>query len=186
MDYIFAFLCGVFLKLYDDLNDNNLIDKRSITNEVIKGVPWILGTLLAYNDFNYQFLFMIINIASSLGDPEPYAVEYVVAHKILNPFLLLMAFGTRTYFNYLDLLALTNISVNMFLESLLIKEEFSIRKLIVRFFSSIGLLVGILIGLYLGVSKSLVKILCLSTGYAVVSTCFQAYFIEDALYAQYM
>jgi hypothetical protein len=185
MDYIYAFLFGSSLKMYDDLNDNNLIDKLGYINELVKGLPWILGTLLAYNDFNYQLLFIIINLASSLGDKEPYSGGYVTAHKILNPLLLLLSADSIKYFKIIDFVYIFFHTLNMFLESLIFKEESSLRKLIVRSVCSINLLLSILFGFYFGVSKSIIKILFLSVGYSLVSVCFQIYFNEVSTCAQY-
>jgi hypothetical protein len=65
----------------------------------------------------------------------------------------------------------------MGLEPLIIKEEFSYRKFIVRTIALINSILGIVLGIYLGVSPSLVKISCYATGYFLFPSGFQAYLL---------
>ena len=44
-----AFLAGLLAKVYDDLTDNHMINP--LGQEILKGLQWMLLTLLSYNDF---------------------------------------------------------------------------------------------------------------------------------------
>lgn len=180
MDYLYAFLTGASLKLYDDLSDNKLIEENGLAMHAIKGIPLIFLTLTAQNDFNFEAIFTAMNIFSLLGDPDPYRVPYVQSHFVFNFILLIVTFHTRTYFSLYDLgYILCFVSV-MFLESLLIKEEFSYKKLLSRIVVSTNLGIGILISSYFGISKSVIKNSTLALGYALMSCGFQAYLLASS------
>ena len=177
MDYIYAFLTGVSLKLYDDISDNKLVEENGIEMNTLKGLPLIFLTLTAQNDFNFEAIFTAMNMFSLLGDPEPYSGAYELSHILFNSILLIVSFHTITYFSMYDFFYIICFLSCMFLESLLIKEEFSYKKLLTRLIVSINLVIGILIASYFGISKSIIKNSTLGLGYSICSCLFQMYFL---------
>jgi len=175
MDYLYAFLGGLSCKIYDDLNDNGMIGSH--VQEVLKGSQWILLTLLSYNDFNFALINYIINGLNALNNWEEWKFSYETSLLILTPIFLLISFHTANYFSNYDLFYLVVFVLCMGLEPLIIKEEFSYRKFIVRIIALIISILGIVLGIYLGVSPSLVKISCYATGYFLFSSGFQAYLL---------
>jgi hypothetical protein len=175
MDYLYAFLTGASLKLYDDLSDNKLVEENGVEMNILKGLPLIFLTLAAKDDFNFEFIFSAMNIFSLLGDPAQYSGAYELSHILFNIILLIISFHSRTYFTPYDFFYIMCFVSVMFLESLLIKEEFSYKKLLTRVMVSINLSIGILISSYFGISKSVIKNSTLALGYALVSCGFQIY-----------
>jgi hypothetical protein len=175
MDYLYAFLGGLLCKVYDDLNDNNMIDEQ--LQELLKGSQWILLTLLSYNDFNFALINYVINALNSLNNWQEWKFAYESSLLILAPVFLLISFRTVTYFSLYDWLYLVVFILCMALEPLIIKEEFSYRKFIVRTIALVNSILGVVLGIHLGVSPSLVKISCYATGYFLFSSGFQAYLL---------
>jgi hypothetical protein len=180
MDYLYAFLTGVSLKLYDDISDNKLVEENGVTMHSLKGIPLIFLTLAAKDDFNFEAIFTAINIFSLLGDTEPYSGAYVLSHFVFNFILLVVSFHSRAYFSIYDFFYIMCFLTVIFLESLLIKEEFSYKKLLTRIIISINLSIGIMISSYFGISKSVIKNSILSLGYAITSCGFQAYLLTSS------
>lgn len=177
MDYLYAFLTGASLKIYDDLSDNKLVEENGVVMHSLKGLPLIFLTLAAKDDFNFEAIFTAMNMFSLLGDPEPYSGAYEVSHILFNIILLIVSFHSRTYFTAYDFFYIMCFVSCIFLESLLIKEEFSYKKLVTRLMVSVNLGIGILISSYFGISKSVIKTSVLSLGYALVSCVFQGYLL---------
>ena len=175
MDYLYAFLTGASLKVYDDLSDNKLVEENSVVMHSLKGLPLIFLTLAAKDDFNFEAIFTAANIASLLGSPIEYSGAYEVSHILFNIILLIVSFHTRTYFTVYDIFYAVCFVCYMFLESFLIKEEFSYKKLLTRAIVSINLAIGIMISSYFGVSASVIKISSCALGYTLFSCIFQIY-----------
>ena len=69
MDIPLAILSGITTKVYDDLYDNKFLTNETL-KESLKGINWMLFTLLAYNDFNFAFVFYLINALCLISEPE--------------------------------------------------------------------------------------------------------------------
>jgi hypothetical protein len=178
MDYLYAFLGGLLCKVYDDLNDNSMIGGH--IQELLKGSQWILLTLLSYNDFNFALINYIINGLNSLNNWEEWKFSYETSLLVLAPVFLLISFHTAKYFSVYDWFYLVVFVLCMALEPLIIKEEFSYRKFIIRTIALINSIFGVIMGIYLGVSPSLVKISCYAIGYFLFSSGFQAYLLTQS------
>ena len=175
MDYLYAFLAGAILKVQDDVSDNKFIEETGIIMHSLKGIPLILLTLLAKDDFNFELMFTVMNVFSMLGDPEGYDNGFILSHFVFSIILLLVSFHSRSYFSIYDLFYILCFVSVMFLEPFLIKDEFSYKKLLSRTIISINLVIGIFISSYFGISKSVIKNSVLSLGYLLLSCAFQIY-----------
>ena len=177
MDYLYAFLTGASLKVYDDISDNKLVEENGVAMHSLKGLPLIFLTLAAKDDFNFQLIFFVTNIFSLIGDPEPYSGAYEVSHLLFSFILLIVSFHSRAYFSIYDVFYILCFLSVTFLEPFLIKEEFSYKKLLSRIMMCINLSIGIVISSYFGISKSVIKYSTLALGYALFSSGFQAYLL---------
>jgi|AACY02.14.fsa_nt_gi hypothetical protein len=175
MDYLYAFVGGLLCKAYDDFNDNHMIGSH--VQELLKGSQWILLTLLSYNDFNFALVNYVINALNALNNWQEWKFSYESSLLVLAPVFLLVSFHTVKYFSMYDWVYLVVFILSMALEPLIIKEEFSYRKLVVRLIALINSIFGVIFGVYLGVSPSLVKISCYATGYFLFSSGFQTYLL---------
>ena len=179
MDNLYAALCGISGKVYDDLYDNKLTDNQTIF-ETLKGSQWILLTLLSYSDFNFAFLFYIINVLNSVGNPNGWKPAYEKALLIFFPFLGLISYNTVKYLTLYDMSILTWFVCVMAFEPYFIPEERGFRKLISRSLITIGLLTGLAFSYIFPVSVSIRKIIVYSLGYAITSVGFQLYLLSDS------
>ena len=177
MEYLISFLGGLSCKIYDDLFDNKLF-KNDIFEESLKGTQWIILTLMSYNDFNFTACFYLINLLNAMPNWNAWDIGYEKSLLILYPVFLLLSFSTRQSLTLFDLLYVLTFCVGMGIEPLLIKEEYSIRKLIVRSFLSISMFAWILIGHYFNVSWSFLKVAIYGLGYIITSSIFQLYMLN--------
>ena len=177
MDNLSAALCGISGKVYDDLYDNKITDNQTIF-ETLKGSQWILLTLLSYSDFNFAFLFYIINVINSVGNPNGWKPAYEKALLIFFPFLILISYHTVKYLTPYDMSILTWFVCVMAFEPYFIPEEQGFRKLISRSLITIGLLTGLAFSYIFPVSVSIRKIIVYSLGYAITSVGFQLYLLS--------
>jgi len=176
MEYVYAFLGGLSCKIYDDLNDNGFI-QYEIIKEILKGSQWVLLTLLSYNDFNFSAINFIINGLNALNNWKEWNFPYESSLLMLTPFFLLISFQTRVFPNRFDWLYIFVFVACMAIEPLVISEEFSVRKLIVRILALINSCIGLIGGIYFGISPSFVKVSCYAIGYFLFSVGFQAYLL---------
>jgi hypothetical protein len=176
MDYIYATLLGINTKVYDDLVDNSITDNPTIL-ESLKGIEWILLTLLSYNDFNFTFVNFLANLLNFLANNEAWNEPYEKSVLILYPIFLIISFHTIKSINIFSIgYILCFISV-MFLEPFIISEKNGYEKLISRSVLSLLLFIGIIISPYFDISPSILKFSYNALGYGLTSVLFQMYFI---------
>jgi hypothetical protein len=179
MDYVYAILGGISSKVYDDLVDNKLTDNQTIF-ETLKGSQWILLTLLSYNDFNFAFLFYIINVLNFVGNPNGWKPAYEKALLIFFPFIILISCSTSKYLSIYDIFVLLWFMCGMAFEPCFIPEDHSFRKLISRILLIIGFISGLVFSYIFPVSESIKKIIVYSFSYAIISVGFQLYLLSDS------
>jgi len=175
MDYLYAFLGGVLCKVYDDMHDNDMIGRH--LQEILKGSQWILLAILCHADFNFASIILILNGLNAVNNWDEWNFPYETALLVLAPIFLLISFHSVRYFSGYDWLYLIIFTIFMALEPLFIKEEFSYRKLLIRSGLSMGTLTGIYVASYFDISPSILKFSYYCLGYALFSSCFQAYLL---------
>jgi Skp family chaperone for outer membrane proteins len=89
MSSLIALLAGAVAKLYDDLEDNNFLQKfrNSTLMEFLKGLHYISFTTLSIEEPMFFVLNYLYNIVHSFGNKEGYSQPY--EHSLLYSFLLL-------------------------------------------------------------------------------------------------
>jgi hypothetical protein len=172
---VYAILLGIIVKMYDDLNDMEII-KSDILNEVLKGLTWVFLSLMSINDFNFSLIFYAINLGNSIVNSKEWYNPYESSLLYVYPIFLILSFHSREYLSILDILqGMTLIFINL-IEPYLFNEESSHRKMISRAMCSIlALIVLVIYSLYFNISPSISKILYGSIAYGITSSLFQAY-----------
>ena len=191
-----AFCSGLACKLYDDLQDNYLLEKfKNITfMEYLKGIHYILITTLSLENPLFFIFFYLGNFFNYLSNPIAFYEPY--EHSLIYSFLLLVMLLdftkiTNIYFfdyilvgllfliNFLEPFfekflhknKLNNISDQKDLIEPLFNNEFSYSKLYTRiFFLFVSLLYC-----YLSQSATTFYIYCYFTGYFLISVLVQCY-----------
>ena len=173
MDILLAVLAGISSKLYDDLNDMNIMTSDKV-NEVLKGLTWVLLTLVSINDFNFSILFYVINLGNSIVNSNEWKSPYESSLLYVYPILLILSFHTRAYLTVADtlILCILLLFINL-IEPYIFTEETSDRKMYSRILGSFNIVVLLLSSLYFTISSSIVKILSAILGYAITSSVFQ-------------
>jgi hypothetical protein len=89
MSSLIALLAGVAAKLYDDLEDNNFLQKfrNSTLMEFLKGIHYITFTAASVEEPMFFIFQYLCNIVHSFGNKEAYSKPY--EKSVLYSFLLL-------------------------------------------------------------------------------------------------
>jgi len=180
MDYGFAFVGGILAKVYDDGVDNEMITNYQII-ELLKGSQWILLTLLSHSDFNFSSIFYLSNFLNHLGNKGAFDTAYEKSLLILYPLFLFTSFSSAYYFILNDVVLILLYLFLMFVEPMVISEEFSYKKMISRLFLSATSSCILFCSFYFPISPSILKIIYYCLGYALISAGVQAYLLRARL-----
>ena len=172
---ISAFFAGAVCKMYDDLVDNRILQKykTEFLLELLKGLFYILFTFMSIND-DVSFLFLYLTSALFMYY-EKKAFENPYEHSTIYSFLIVMLLIDYKCFrlsNWYEILpAYSCIIICSFYEPTTNKEEYSLFKLIIRFF----LLMWTLIFFYSKLFPSFNHFLIFGIGYLSISVITQLY-----------
>jgi len=173
MDLFLAFLGGVSCKMYDDLNDMDIIHSDKL-NEALKGLQWIILSVLSIHDFNFAMIIYTVNLINSFVNSKEWSEPYEFTGLYVFPILLLLSFHTRTYFSVFDILLFVGFILIASIEPFIFTEETSYSKLISRIICAILLIILVLKSSH-GISQSVLKCLYYSLAYFITSSFFQVY-----------
>ena len=176
---IASLLGGLSAKLYDDLYDNNILQKFRNDNfmEFLKGMQFIVNTITSIKEPFFYIIFYTANICNYLSNNdafnEPYEYSLLYSYFLL---LFFLDYKKITNINIFDWLIVICGCLGMFIEPIIMSyffknSEFSFPKMIIR-----GLfLLGSIIGHLFSTSKSIKCLLSYLIGYSLVSTLIQYY-----------
>jgi len=171
---VYAILGGIVCKVYDDLNDMNILRSEKI-NEILKGSQWILLTLLSIHDFNFAIVMYIVTFLNSVVNSKEWSEPYESSLLYLYPIFFILSFHTREYLTFFDIIVLVSQCIGSLIEPYIWAEESSYKKLMDR---SGGLILNCILlyyASYFNLSKSIIKYTYYFTGYFIISVGFQAY-----------
>ena len=172
---ISAFFAGAVCKMYDDLVDNPKLQKykTEFLLELLKGLFYILFTFMSIND-DVSFLFLYLTSTLFMYYDKK-AFENPYEHSTIYSFLIIMLLIDYKCFrlsNWYEILPVFScIIICSFYEPTANKEEYSIFKLIIRFF----LLMWTLIFFYSKLFPSFNHLLIFGIGYLSISVITQLY-----------
>jgi hypothetical protein len=135
---LLALLAGVAAKLYDDIEDNNFLQKfhNNTLMEFLKGIHYILFMSLSIEEPLFFLISYLINILHSFGAKESYSKPY--EHSLLYSFVLLffiIDYKKITSLCLFDKLLIISGILMAALEPLIgpvVKNEYSFTKMICR------------------------------------------------------
>ena len=188
---VLAFLAGLFSKIYDDLNDNNLysyfyLDKnKEYINEFLKAAHYILLIYISSNHIYPLLLVLIPNIILMIKDPKafelPYEYSGIIAFFIFSFYLIIDNYTKlQLVFDYNIIFYMTLYLVSTYIFDILLcnKVEFGYKKLAIRGFSVVILSLVLLINyLFKFLPSELTFGLWYIIGYCLTSSFFQMFLI---------
>jgi hypothetical protein len=178
-DFITAASLGVVTKLYDDLTDNSIISDGVVKEGLFSLLCFLVGAV-SYNDFTFSSIFYSANIFAFLGGPESYESTKEKSLLYSFPFIVLLSLFSFSSISYIEVLLLLFAIIVIFVEAIVIKEDVSLRKLIIRVVLSIILSATIAGGLtVLPISKSFLKLLFFGLAYLSTSIVYQIYSLKE-------
>lgn len=177
MDFALSVIYGITIKVYDDITDTG-IPVTPLILELLKTLQTIILSIISYSDFNYSAVFYGINIVAMIADDTAYlGDDYYNSIFYLYPIFLVLSFGTRRWITGIEIFCLFLGGLFFALEPIVIKENVSYRKFILRSLGIIATICVIIIGFYIGLSPSLLKLLFSWLGYVTTSSIFQGYML---------
>lgn len=180
--YLCAFFAGIACKLYDDITDNNIKCVPATVKEALKIVHTLLYGLVASTDFNFAYLFYMVNLINAFLNPTAWTGIYEKAclYVLWLPCLLSLpyvAMATIWDFGLLLILIFGSI-VEVFIKFSSSSsstadhgQDVSPNKFIFRFVGVIVLLGALIMCPF---SAFVRKLLAYILGYLIMSCLFQA------------
>ena len=176
---VLAFVAGTMAKIYDDLDDNKLFQKfgknGKYIKEYLKGFQYVAITILAIK-FPMMFLFAyVIILTNYISSPNDYKNSYEWSLLTTMPILFLFINYSKLFLpNKYEITLFLGLLIGTFLESKIIKKEYSSFKLITRVFGLLSFIFIFVYGYYYNLfSIEIFASLLYVIGYLVVSVVFQ-------------
>jgi hypothetical protein len=189
-----TFLAGVFCKIYDDLNDNNLFEKHSFLlknkeyiNEMLKGLHYIL---LTYASSKYIYPVLLISLTAITQycfDKKAYEMPYEYSVTII--FLLFCVYLCFSHIEQFNTFISMTLMLFILVGGIYVVDiylcpntiEFGYKKLVLRFFASISILLLFLTNyFYKFCPDEVLYCWWWFFGYCLTSSCFQLYLIWNS------
>lgn len=175
MDIIAACLSGIVVKLYDDLTENNII-KEGFIKESLHTLSCFLLAISSTDDFTYSLMLYAMNLAQHYSNSDSFSQLKEKSILYIYPIFLLLTLPSIRQLQIIEIIILLFTCVGSFAEASIIKEDVSVRKLIMR-----SILILIFIGMVICgmwfkfMSTSVIKIFLVVIFYFITSCCFQTY-----------
>jgi hypothetical protein len=173
MDLILPGITGGLVKLYDDLVDNNQIHDGIMKESMFTLICLLFGAI-SRGDFLTAFVFYLMNFANYIADPTAWKNDKEKSILLTFPVLLLLSYTGFPILQQQNYILLGILVIGAFIEALIIKEEYSIRKLSIRIFAIVLLTMSLYYTKYSNVfNLSFTNLIMLGIGYLSVSVLSQ-------------
>jgi hypothetical protein len=173
MDIFIALLAGSTAKLYDDLVDNKLITNE-YHKKMLETLQCFLLAALSINNFTFSTISCMLTICNYIADKGQYSNPYDFSLITMYPIFIILSYSKREYLNLYDWLLFLFLCVVLALEPMLIKEDSSPRKLVMRFLYT-AFFISTMPFYYKLLSNGVFLTILYILGYAMVSVGFQIY-----------
>lgn len=189
---ILALMAGIFCKIYDDINDNNLFSdlnlekNKEYINEFLKMIHLVLLMYISSYSIYTLLIFSIANFLCFFIDHSAFLEPYEYSGVLLLPFILIIVLSDnineiKNLMNFKALfVTLYYIASIAFVDTYIFKDvEYGYKKLAVRGIVGIFFLQVLIINhFYKYLPDKYVSPLCYFLGYCIASCCFQIYLIK--------
>lgn len=189
---ILALMAGIFCKIYDDLNDNNLFfdlnleKNKEYINEFLKMIHTALLMYISSYSIYPLLIFCAANLLLFFIDHSAFVEPYEYSGILLLNFILIIVLSDnineiKNLMNYKTVLVVAAcIGSIAFFDTYIFKNiEYGYKKLAVRGIASIFFLLVLIINhFYKYLQDKYVSPLCYFLGYCIASCSFQIYLIK--------
>jgi hypothetical protein len=186
--YVLSLFAGIIFKIYDDLFDNDLYDEFGIknkifVNELLKCLFAICFTTISLKNTYFFISFFMINVSICLMKPDDFK-EYELA-GLMSCLILIPFLNYENLFqNMNDLYFIILCFIGLIMTektSKIIEEEYSLKKLLQRFISTIVLILVLFFNSYTNysyLSNNFNYIIVWTIGYTFTSSLFQLFLLH--------
>ena len=171
-----AILGGAVAKIYDDGVDSGILTDEYHKKNLETLECFLLGAL-SVNNFTFTFVAFTINFLHHLTNEESYKLPFERSLIIVYPIFLCISFASREYLTTKDIILVTIFAFVSFFESFFYKEERSVKKFVVRLFTTIFF--SYILYTTSGLSNGIYLVISYILGYFIVSTLYQAHYLLD-------
>lgn len=182
MDIIASFIAGAVAKFYDDGVDMKFIENEYFKKFLETFHCYLLGAL-AMNNFTFSVINIIINSLNFLANNEAFENPYEFSLLAAAPIFLFFSYYSREYLNFTDFIFIFILSITLFLEPFIVKEERSPRKFFFRLCTFFVFVFFLFINFNL--SKGIYLLLVNSVGYLLISAIIQGYYVKELSFYQF-
>lgn len=183
---LLSFFSGAICKLYDDLNDNNYFyENKDFINEYLKGLFYITITTISLKNPKFFLLTIILLTANILLDEAAYKNPYEFSGFLSYFILFLLIDFSKTTYGLSDFLfVFWGVIIGYLLDFILfVDTEYSIFKLLFRFFSIIVMVLMLCINSFFNLFSNDINIfIFFYLGYFIISCIFQSISIINDTY----
>jgi CDP-diglyceride synthetase len=173
MDIFLALLAGSTAKIYDDCVDNKLITNEYHIKMLETLQCFLLGGL-SINNFTFSIIASAITICNYIGGKGQYSNPYEFSLIAMYPIFIILSYSKREYLNLFDWILFLFLCGVLASEPILIKEDSSPRKLVIRFLYTVFFILTMPF-YYKLLSNGVFLTLLYILGYVAVSVGFQIY-----------
>jgi len=173
---ISSFLAGLFAKLYDDLVDNEFLQKYNTVflQELLKGIHYILFTVTSLNDGLFYIMLYLVVTANFFGDKEAFQNPYEFSLFFSLSIIIFLSKGIHLKLNFLDIVIFLIPILFAYVDSYFFYNDVSFNKM---FFRSIAcfVLTLLMVCSFSFLSVSIKYLILYYLGYCFLSVLIQYY-----------
>jgi len=175
MDILAACLSGIIVKIYDDTTENGIITE-GLLKESLHTLSCFLLAASSVGDFTYSVQLYAYNIVNHFANSEAFSELKEKSILYIYPVIILLSLPFIKRFSIPEVIVLIGSCILSFGEASTIKEDVSLRKLIMRLCLCVLIIFIVCFGLYFDVlSISLLKLCLFGLFYLLTSSAYQSY-----------
>ena len=189
---VLTFLAGMFCKIYDDMNDNDLFEKqevlkinKSYINEFLKGIHYILITYVSAKYIYLLFFGLILSTGGLIFDKDawrtPFELSACIAFSLWGIYMVFENFSSlhNLLNKKLIIITITYLLGVGFVDNFFLKDvEYGYKKLVFRIINVLIIIALFFYNNYRAFCPDeILYALWYLVGYFLTSCCFQIYLI---------
>jgi hypothetical protein len=175
MDIVASCLSGLIVKIYDDTTENGII-QDGFLKECLHTLSCFLLAASSVGDFTYSVQLYAYNIVNHFANSEAFSELKEKSILYIYPVIILLSLPFIKRFSIPEVIVLIGSCILSFGEASTIKEDVSLRKLIMRLCLCVLIIFIVCFGLYFDVlSISLLKLCLFGLFYLLASCVYQSY-----------
>lgn len=174
METVLAMIGGAAAKIYNDGTNNGILTDE-YHKRILETLQCFLLAVISLNNFTFTVVTIVINYLNHLANENAFKAPHENSLLIVYPIFLYLSIASREYLNTRDILSFIYFAILFFFEPLVIKEERSVRKFVLRLSATIFF--SYILYTTTGLSNGIYLTFAYGLGYAIMSTLYQGHYL---------